>query len=262
VATMKIVNRIEHASLRGILLSFALVVLGFAGAFRVLGLVGHGIKGDPGILDAIYFSFVTISTLGYGDFQPEGCGKALAVLEVLAGLLFVGIFVSRLVSARQEALLDFLTKERLADLSFSVKTDPEGPYSGQYAPLGATRAHSSLTDELILTGRYLYRLQAAIQRVLASDHIESAHILQGFSEATASSARVINNALEQIELGCGEFHRGDTDRIEMILRHFESIQEDLRKAGHRCVLTEVRNEVEVLRSHFDKLHSLEPDLRP
>lgn len=242
---MRIANWIERASLKGMLLTFALVVLGFAGAFRVLGLVGHGIKGDPGILDAIYFSFVTISTLGYGDFHPEGWGKALAVLEVLAGLFFVGIFVSRLVSAKQEALLNFLTKERLADLSFKIKTDPEGPYSGQFAPLGATRGQTILTDELILTSRYLYRLQAAIQRVLASDHIESAHILQGFTEATASSARVINNALEQIELGNGEFHRGDTDHIEIILRHFESIQEDLRQAEHRCELTEVHNEVEV-----------------
>ena len=47
----------------------------------------------------LYFSFVTISTLGYGDFTPAtALGRSLAVLETLTGQLFLVTAVARLVS--------------------------------------------------------------------------------------------------------------------------------------------------------------------
>jgi hypothetical protein len=47
-----------------------------------------------------YFSFTTLTTLGYGDFTAAGnLGRALAVLEAISGQVFLATLVARLVSA-------------------------------------------------------------------------------------------------------------------------------------------------------------------
>jgi Ion channel len=47
-----------------------------------------------------YFSFTTLTTLGYGDFTAaESGGRAIAVLEALSGQVFLATLVARLVSA-------------------------------------------------------------------------------------------------------------------------------------------------------------------
>jgi len=47
-----------------------------------------------------YFSFTTLTTLGYGDFTAVGnFGRALAVLEALTGQIFLATLVARLVAA-------------------------------------------------------------------------------------------------------------------------------------------------------------------
>lgn len=48
--------------------------------------------------DFLYYSFVTLSTLGYGDVLPiHGPAKALAYLEAIIGQLYLTILVARLV---------------------------------------------------------------------------------------------------------------------------------------------------------------------
>jgi hypothetical protein len=45
-----------------------------------------------------YFSFATLTTVGYGDFSPLlPLAKTLAVLEAVCGVLFIAMFVSALV---------------------------------------------------------------------------------------------------------------------------------------------------------------------
>jgi hypothetical protein len=49
--------------------------------------------------NGIYFSFVTLATLGYGDFIPKSeLARGLAILEAVAGQLYLGVMVARLVS--------------------------------------------------------------------------------------------------------------------------------------------------------------------
>ena len=46
-----------------------------------------------------YFSFTTLTTLGYGDYTAAGSGgQALAVLEAMAGQIFLATLVARLVA--------------------------------------------------------------------------------------------------------------------------------------------------------------------
>jgi Ion channel len=57
----------------------------------------HSQPANPQTLQ--YFSFVTLTTLGYGDFTAAGSlGRAVAVLEALGGQVFLATLVARLVS--------------------------------------------------------------------------------------------------------------------------------------------------------------------
>src|SRR5215467_7384246 len=48
---------------------------------------------------AIYFSFVTLATLGYGDIAPRAeIARGLAIVEGIGGQLFLAVLVARLVS--------------------------------------------------------------------------------------------------------------------------------------------------------------------
>jgi hypothetical protein len=49
--------------------------------------------------NAYYFSFVTLSTVGYGDVTPVSNGaRALAVTEAITGTLYVAVLIARLVA--------------------------------------------------------------------------------------------------------------------------------------------------------------------
>jgi hypothetical protein len=48
---------------------------------------------------AIYFSFVTLATLGYGDVLPRSeTARGIAIVEAIAGQLFLAVMIARLVS--------------------------------------------------------------------------------------------------------------------------------------------------------------------
>ena len=49
--------------------------------------------------DFVYFSFVTLTTVGYGDVTPvHPLARSLAVAEALTGQLYPAILLARLVS--------------------------------------------------------------------------------------------------------------------------------------------------------------------
>lgn len=57
-----------------------------------------GAGGSLALRDAIYFSFVTLATLGYGDFVPVSQpARSLAIVEGVGGQLYLVVLVARLV---------------------------------------------------------------------------------------------------------------------------------------------------------------------
>jgi voltage-gated potassium channel len=55
--------------------------------------------GDFSRAGAMYFSFVTLATLGYGDIIPRSdIARGLAIVEGVGGQLFLAVLIARLVS--------------------------------------------------------------------------------------------------------------------------------------------------------------------
>jgi hypothetical protein len=55
----------------------------------------HSIRG----FNAFYFSFITLSTVGYGDITPVSkVARMLAAMEAMTGLLYVAVLIARLVA--------------------------------------------------------------------------------------------------------------------------------------------------------------------
>jgi hypothetical protein len=61
--------------------------------------------GDDAIFtlsSAMYFSFVTLATLGYGDVLPKSeVARGLAIFEAVGGQLYIAVLIARLVSAQR-----------------------------------------------------------------------------------------------------------------------------------------------------------------
>jgi hypothetical protein len=73
------------------------------GSFLASGSVtkGASIGAYPAV---VYYSFVTLTTVGYGDVLPvSSAARALSNLESLVGVLYPAIFIGRLLSKRDEA---------------------------------------------------------------------------------------------------------------------------------------------------------------
>ncbi|MFZ1120105.1 MAG: ion channel [Candidatus Binataceae bacterium] len=78
------------------------------GFSRRPGLVDSGrpIAGTfEGLLSALYFSFVTTTSVGYGDVLPLGPVRILSIFEAVTGLLIFGALVAKFVSRRQDQLV-------------------------------------------------------------------------------------------------------------------------------------------------------------
>jgi hypothetical protein len=61
--------------------------------------ISKGILNDLGPF--LYFSFVTLASLGYGDIVPlTGPARSAAILEAVMGQLYLAITIARLVGAR------------------------------------------------------------------------------------------------------------------------------------------------------------------
>jgi hypothetical protein len=72
---------------------FLATILGFAGLYSVSHLEGpHGTIGfQPD--EALYFSIVTFTSLGYGDIRPVGIAKLFAGCEAVSGLFLTSLFI-------------------------------------------------------------------------------------------------------------------------------------------------------------------------
>jgi hypothetical protein len=95
---------VDQETMLGALAAYLFIGMAFAFVYRFLGAIQaspfFGGEGDGMLSDDLFFSFVTLTTTGYGNLVPAGNpGQSLAVLEALMGQLFLVTAVGKLVSA-------------------------------------------------------------------------------------------------------------------------------------------------------------------
>ena len=91
-------------SIYGALSAYLIIGLMYAAFYAAIQRLGSGAffaHHQPANTQTLqYFSFTTLTTLGYGDFTAAGNGgRALAVIEALTGQVFLATLVARLVAA-------------------------------------------------------------------------------------------------------------------------------------------------------------------
>jgi hypothetical protein len=110
IAVVLIVRRVIEQpevtmqSIFGAVSAYMVIGLMFAACYGAMDSFGGGAffaDGSPGNVQTFqYFSFTTLTTLGYGDFTAaQSGGRAVAVMEALFGQVFLATLVARLVSA-------------------------------------------------------------------------------------------------------------------------------------------------------------------
>ena len=62
--------------------------------FSLGKIVDYNGKPVTGVLNHLYYSLVTFTTLGYGDMHPTGWLKALSAIEALTGAVFMALIVA------------------------------------------------------------------------------------------------------------------------------------------------------------------------
>lgn len=87
--------------LLGVVFAFVYGIVDLLAPGALAGSLDPGGGAAPGtgrFGELLYFSFVTLTTLGYGDIAPAGAGaRALAPVEALLGQLYLAALVARLV---------------------------------------------------------------------------------------------------------------------------------------------------------------------
>jgi hypothetical protein len=100
-------HRLVGDRIVGAICVYVLIGLGWGSVYETLdGVIPGSFRfpadtawAAPGPLRYRYFSFVTLATLGYGDVTPvTALAGTLASLEAIAGQLYIGITVARLVA--------------------------------------------------------------------------------------------------------------------------------------------------------------------
>lgn len=102
---------IDKRSYKFFIYLFIVGVVLYSIAFYFLSLFSMGIESTMspkeivGIPESLYFSIVTITSLGYGDFRPISFGRYVAMTEVIYGLIIIALIVSKLASERTSTIV-------------------------------------------------------------------------------------------------------------------------------------------------------------
>jgi hypothetical protein len=78
---------------------YLLIGVGWGGVYTIVEVISPGsFSGTPESGDLLYFSFVTLTTVGYGDVLPlSTLGKRLAMLEAAMGSIYMAVIVAMIV---------------------------------------------------------------------------------------------------------------------------------------------------------------------
>jgi potassium channel LctB len=135
----------------GMIVVFGLIYW-LAGISMGWGLQAGNVAVKPdfyGLGTALYFSFVTALSIGYGDVTPMGALRIFAVTEGIAGLLVFGCVISKLVSRRQEDLTAEIHRTTFEDRLDRVRTNLHLVFS-DFGSVQQLQAEQSVLPDFVL----------------------------------------------------------------------------------------------------------------
>jgi potassium channel LctB len=128
----RFLDRVASLSFNRLIAIWGAGVLGCGALYWMIEAVGGAAlieAGTPlpatarGFVSSVYFSFVTATSLGYGDIVPVGLSRFVAILEGAGGLLLFGCVISKLVSHRQEILIEEIHRSAFESRLSRVRTN-------------------------------------------------------------------------------------------------------------------------------------------
>lgn len=136
-------------------------------------------------LDSIYFSVVTMTTIGYGDITPLGLSRLLVSIQGIAGYGLLALIVTKLVSHKQEQAIAEMHRLAYEDIFKStraglhlVRTDldiiaEEARESGSLSPqsfeilsIAYLQAQALIEEILSFYDGQLYAIEPKRERLL------------------------------------------------------------------------------------------------
>jgi hypothetical protein len=137
ITEAKLLYKVSKLSLKTLLVFLALTLFGFSFLYLILD-ANNGLKStvheNISFGDCLYYSIITFTTLGYGDFYPVGLSKVLSAIEVVLGVAFFGMLVSKLTAAKSDYILHRLysseVQRRLLEFDTGINQFTESLKSG------------------------------------------------------------------------------------------------------------------------------------
>jgi len=232
-ALLDLIERLSPAQLFSVWLGMVVAsgsVYWLTGFSRHPGLVdgGRPIAGTlGGLLSALYFSFVTTTSVGYGDVLPLGPVRILSIAEAVSGLLIFGALIAKFVSRRQDELV-----RDIYNVTFEARLDRV--QTNLHLVLSEMQSIAMLCDEGVTQPqRVAVRLESAV--LVFGGELRAIHsllyspqrapeeaVLEALLIALASALRTLSDVLTCLPLG---FNRAPT--LQSALGNIRALADDI-----------------------------------
>jgi potassium channel LctB len=217
---------------------------------------GHPLLPDfHGLSTAIYFSFVTATSVGFGDVTPAGLARVVAIVESVAALLVFGCVISKLVSDRQERMVEEIHRIAFEDRIGRVRMNLHMVLSelqsiagacGNDSALGSKRCMARLESSAMVFEGELYAIHDLLFRPQQSPEAPVLEaILAGLAACLTEFADLVGNLPVEDE------------RARTLLACTRSIR---TLAGDICGECVPREYAPELKSWMDRIHDLSGQL--
>ena len=175
--------------------------------------IGADLKGFG---SALYFSFVTATSIGYGDIVPVGGARVIAVIEAITALLVFGAVVAKFVSHRQDQLVSEIHRITFEDQLDRIETN-------LHMVISELLSITAMTETKAPLNRITTRLESAIILFLGESRttrdllyqprlMVEEGVLAAILATLASTMNVLAELLEQMP---PEFSRTQTLTITL-----------------------------------------------
>jgi hypothetical protein len=138
---LSLLERLSDTSYGTLFGTWMALMVCFATAYFALSYVqgDHSLTGMQALtpvhrmLEALYFSVITSTTVGYGDVAPQGFAKVFACVHSVVAFFIFAVFVSKLVSHKTDQAVDRMQRlthensfKHLREGFFTVRKDFDG----------------------------------------------------------------------------------------------------------------------------------------